>query len=409
MLTFHNPGTIDPLAITTLGVNVKEGAAPIGYFGTGLKYAIACILRWGGSITIYSEGDCHTFKTESRAVRGKAFEFIRMVSIFADGRGDEIHRLGFTTELGKNWKPWQVYRELYCNAKDEGGAVNTHTGPLPPNHRGVSIVVFCPELDAAHDDRRTFILETSPLAKFEGLEIHRISGLRAGIFFKNILVKNTDQPAYFNYNILEKVSLTEDRTLDAFYAFVGILNNAITSSNNEELLTEFLTIPQVCFEANTDLTYAVWEKPSPTFLSVVKRLHLSGRLTNRNAWTLYIKHCGEEDFLPYDPPIHESDELSHAITIATELGFRISDFPVKVVENLPNGALGLAAKSTIYISRRTFEEGMTCLISTLIEEHTHLATGYGDCTRELQDFFLRRLTSIGRNYVELRRSIAKEN
>ena len=39
-------------AIRTLGVSVKVGDSPIGYFGTGLKFALATILRKGGEIVL---------------------------------------------------------------------------------------------------------------------------------------------------------------------------------------------------------------------------------------------------------------------------------------------------------------------------------------------------------------------
>lgn len=42
---FENPGEIDPRMISTFGVNVKENDSAIGFFGTGLKYAIAILLR----------------------------------------------------------------------------------------------------------------------------------------------------------------------------------------------------------------------------------------------------------------------------------------------------------------------------------------------------------------------------
>ena len=51
---FTNPGEIDIRAVTTMGVNVKEGSSSIGYFGTGLKYAIATLLREGQEIIIHS-------------------------------------------------------------------------------------------------------------------------------------------------------------------------------------------------------------------------------------------------------------------------------------------------------------------------------------------------------------------
>jgi hypothetical protein len=47
IVVFENPGEIDAAAIRTFGVSVKEGENPIGFFGTGLKYAIAILLRTG--------------------------------------------------------------------------------------------------------------------------------------------------------------------------------------------------------------------------------------------------------------------------------------------------------------------------------------------------------------------------
>lgn len=45
MIIFRNKGVIDPKSITTFGVSSKENPGAIGFFGTGLKYAIAILLR----------------------------------------------------------------------------------------------------------------------------------------------------------------------------------------------------------------------------------------------------------------------------------------------------------------------------------------------------------------------------
>ena len=52
MIIFENKGLIDVHAISIMGVSVKEEGS-IGYFGTGLKYAIATLLREGQKITIW--------------------------------------------------------------------------------------------------------------------------------------------------------------------------------------------------------------------------------------------------------------------------------------------------------------------------------------------------------------------
>lgn len=45
MIVFENAGELDVRAATLIGVNVKESANPVGFFGTGLKYVLACVAR----------------------------------------------------------------------------------------------------------------------------------------------------------------------------------------------------------------------------------------------------------------------------------------------------------------------------------------------------------------------------
>src|ERR1700676_327969 len=105
LVVFENPGEIDAAAIRTFGVSVKEGENPIGFFGTGLKYAIAVLLRTGHQVTVTAGLDRYEFGILSETVRGKEFGFVSM-----NGQ-----RLGFTTELGKVWELWAAYREIACN------------------------------------------------------------------------------------------------------------------------------------------------------------------------------------------------------------------------------------------------------------------------------------------------------
>ena len=48
---FYNNGFLPRDSFALMGASEKSEGA-IGFFGTGLKYAIACILRWNGSIEI---------------------------------------------------------------------------------------------------------------------------------------------------------------------------------------------------------------------------------------------------------------------------------------------------------------------------------------------------------------------
>ena len=116
MIVFENPGEIDVASISTFGVSVKESDNPIGFFGTGLKYAIAILLRNNHKVTIHSGVDTHAFDTENVTVRGRSFDFVRLTT-----NEGQPERIGFTTEVGKTWEIWMAYRELFCNARDENG------------------------------------------------------------------------------------------------------------------------------------------------------------------------------------------------------------------------------------------------------------------------------------------------
>ena len=92
-LLFINPGTLEMNLVKLLGVSVKESDDFIGFFGTGLKYAMATALRLGGSMTIYTNGE--RFEVRGRKLTLRDNEFTQVML------NDEP--LGFTTELGKQW------------------------------------------------------------------------------------------------------------------------------------------------------------------------------------------------------------------------------------------------------------------------------------------------------------------
>jgi hypothetical protein len=82
MIIFENGGIIERAAIFTMGVNVKENAQPIGHFGTGLKFAIATILRNGGEIQIFcGDAEVITFYTQQEVVRGKETAKVAALSV----------------------------------------------------------------------------------------------------------------------------------------------------------------------------------------------------------------------------------------------------------------------------------------------------------------------------------------
>ena len=106
-----NVGEIEPNAFKLIGASSKRNdQTKIGFFGSGLKYAMAFLLREEIEFKIYSGKTEVKVTTKSVTHRDQEFQVIQV-----DGEDTSM-----TTEMGPKWKHWGAVREVYCNAVDEG-------------------------------------------------------------------------------------------------------------------------------------------------------------------------------------------------------------------------------------------------------------------------------------------------
>lgn len=272
MIIFENSGEIDPRLIQLIGVNVKAGDSPIGYFGTGLKYAIASMLRWGEFIKIQSGLVEFGFVSEAVEIRGREFSQISMV-----GERDRLP-LSFTTELGKNWLPWMVYRELWSNCQDEPGPRIYEAPEAPRPQEGLTrIIVSGTEIESAHAHRREFLLLDRPgaVAAIPGL-VEIYPGPGRNIYYRGIAVQALARPSIYEYNILRSLTLTEDRTT-ASWQTGPIICEALMMAEDEEMTTRVLTSGDAWFEPSLDYSW-VFRTPSTIWSTVALRETLAAPL-----------------------------------------------------------------------------------------------------------------------------------
>jgi hypothetical protein len=208
MLLFSNPGLIDLRAALTFGVSAKEKDNPIGQFGTGLKYAIACTLRAGGRFVLYRGLERHELSIGELETRGKTFSVVQL-----DGEG-----LGFTTHLGSHWEPWQVFRELACNALDEGGGVRQVGEERCREDHTTICVEGWSELEAQYGMRDGIILpkdRVEPLARSPGwIAVYpRLQPFGDSVYNRGVRAGELEKNSFrWTYDLESGVSLTEDRT-----------------------------------------------------------------------------------------------------------------------------------------------------------------------------------------------------
>lgn len=392
MISFRNPGLIDPLCITTIGVSVKETENPIGYFGTGLKYAIAIILRRGGKVSIYRGLEALTFEKKSVSIRGVAFDVVTM-----NGR-----ELGFTTALGKNWEPWQAFREVYCNMRDEGGFDDPFFGLLPEPRDGETLVcVSSPEFEDCLANIGEYFIRTPIAYKTPAITFHHGPGSR--VFYRGIAVGQSKQkPFLFVPNIQSAVKLTEDRTLADPYEIEIDIARAVLTSQDAEFIRDWLLSPEEYAEHEADINWSGVE-PGELFLKIATEILLdSGLKANTTLVNVLSRHKRRPALVAAILLPHEQAALDAAISFCKALGYSVDDYPISVVESLGDSVLGQAdsRSRTVVLARTAITRGDATLAGTLIEEWVHLKHGYSDQSRGLQNWLLDNLVRLGKAYLD---------
>jgi hypothetical protein len=267
-LVFETPGLIDLRAFTVMGFNAKPATEnPIGYFGTGLKYAISVLCRLGTKPVVWIGQDKYTFYTKTVDFRGKAFEQIWMRSQRWKLRARNAE-LPYTTEYGKNWQPWMVFRELESNTRDEHG--RSYLAPaVEAGLEGFTIITIDnPEVVAAFNERDKVFLdpEKQPLVVGDGVVTVR-QGDGNRLFYRGIRAKETAKPTVFTYDFNSAFDLTEDRTFQSEHWVRYKLGTFIAGCTNEDVIRRVLTADEKHWEFGLEIPQYV--KPSDAFRRVI--------------------------------------------------------------------------------------------------------------------------------------------
>lgn len=376
MIVFENQGLIDVAAITTMGVSVKaEGA--IGYFGTGLKFAIATVLREGGEVTIWRGSEKLEFGKAETMIRGEAFELVTM-------NGEA---LGFTTQLGRDWKPWMAFREFATNCRDEGGT-SFKPGHAPPgcfSAKDGHTVIMVEGLDAVWDQRGTILLQSEPLAENEVMEVH--PGVSRYVFYRGVRIFEPPLPLAFTYNLLEHLDLTEDRTARSWYLVETQLERGIARLGDKAILRRILTAGPLFMEHNMDVH--AYGTPQQVFLEMARELTLGGAAEHTlNPKVAERTRAEAAKSMEPGTSVQLTDPQQRMLERAQDMlaggGFNVREFPTVICQTLGPGIHGLALDGKIYVSLLPFQKGTREVAATLLEEFSHLKSGHGDETLQLQ-------------------------
>lgn len=269
----------DIRAVTVTGLSAKlpGKANPIGKFGTGLKYAIAVLLREGLGVTIVTPEARYKFVPHVINFRGQVAEGILMRTWDPNKVSrPKRQELGFTTHYGSNWELWMAFRELHSNTLDEGGFTDIFNN-VPPEHlkvsEGCAIIIEGEAYESEFYKRHQTFLDAGPKTLYETpcvkvyerphdeymSEFKYYRGLRAG------KAEGTDAQFLFIYDVLSECYLSEERQVQDWY-WNWAVANCILQSDNADFIRRVLEAEDDYWEAS--LVFQDAMNPGETFMEV---------------------------------------------------------------------------------------------------------------------------------------------
>jgi hypothetical protein len=375
-----------------MGMNAKPNTdSPIGYFGTGLKYAVAIALRHGLTLTIYDgAGTVLEFFTTEEDFRGRSFAQCKMRT-----QGDPAwHNLPFTTEYGKDWALWEMHRELECNARDEGGTF-TLAAEMPRFEPGTVTIVLSGTafIETIQRERESIFFDLGNkgpmVVSTTALQVKGTASPH--IYFRGMraFTAKHNRSFAFTYNITSKDhKLTENRTLADTYILSHDIVSAISKS--DDFAKALIRDPDAYEWAIISWVYEL----SDNVLNWVRGWSVGNKIPAVVEQQMWAQLAARDLDKPLKGTADQTEALQRAIEFLEAGGYRPGDYPIKIARSLPNNVLGLAkaanGEDTIFIAERAFKMGFETVCAVLLEEYIHLDRKLEDNSREMQTFLLRR-------------------
>lgn len=282
-VVFKTKGKLDLRSLTVFGMNAKPTTTtPIGYFGTGLKYAVAVLSRERIPITFWIDGKKWTVEQDETKFRDKEF---RALTLKRHSMIPKTINLPFTTELGKNWELWQAFRELESNTRDEKGSTQVGMSPgstFPHDMSGHTFIEVESEdfVQEFYDRDKTFLPEGLTV-RSSNERIQCFAQKSNYIYYRSIRIVDLKEPSANTYNILSPIELTEDRTAKSSFDVNWEIEKFIAEQAEPEIVKRAVTAPTKTYERA--LTYAYASK-SPAFMEVVGQNKEAVNPIVRTAW-----------------------------------------------------------------------------------------------------------------------------
>lgn len=229
MLIITNPGLVDAMAFHLIGASSKRNDdKTIGFFGSGLKYAIAGLMRKRIPFQVWRGTEVLDITTDKVVMRGQEYE-----RIIIDGVPTS-----FTLDMGPKWETWMFIRELYANAIDEGGEMavtDDYMQFIKDGHTTIVLPDVTPELQRVIDEQEMlFCRGRDVIYENEEIKVYDDVG-DGGFYVKGIMVHRG--PAGFGYELKRTpYDLNEERQVRSGFGSGCNTTSAIFSIDDPKVV-----------------------------------------------------------------------------------------------------------------------------------------------------------------------------
>ena len=415
-LHINSNSTLDIMGLILFGASTKrDDTSTIGQFGTGLKYALATLIREDVKFLITINDQAVDITTETVTLtddKGSA-DFER---IMINGEGTSV-----TTSLGKDWTVSMALREIATNAMDTD---DYYIGTNPTQQYSTK---FAFEMDAAvaefvdQRDQMFISPDRKPLITTEMGKIYSKTpqSPAAGVYCKDVLCVNSNEGnTAFDYEC-PTFSMSELRLVQTSWLMYSDLANLLRYTDDANILT---TVLSATCRPNAIEKGIVIHLCSYSFSTGFLKDFLSDHLTCPANESARLTRKERDVAILVDPSVHESLRQTFDLKRPAHMRKKDDAFDVigmtprttlnTAVEAMNKAGLGLRAEEIFFMNpadatimgcvtgdkriavNQCLYDDQDELIKTLVEEYIHRKYDVHDATRAFQEAALTEILQL---------------
>ena len=423
-LKISSQGLLDMNIIHLLGGTTKDNDEnKIGTYGTGLKYSFSYLLRENIDFKLFIGNEKIKIKTKKKTFSDKDFNIITI----------NDKETSITTKIARDFTGFEVIRELYSNALDEGNEevkIVDEDEIVAEEGRTTFYIQNVEAIKNIYDNwDKYFISERTPMFENINYAVYPSTD-KMRIYKKGILIyEDLHYKSVFDYDI-------KFGRINELRQYIGLkdidLHNCLTGLD-ERCIDYFLNnLTDDHYEATMDYSWSKqfndnWKNVIGNAKIItedqIKNIKSKGaeidttqtvkvpdnlyKALNKQFDGISAVRVADKTNSFYEIYSDELDlKIKKGLSILETCGYNFhpelkfvygtfGDTNVKAKINI--------SQKEVLISDELLDDSLFNVCATLIEENEHFKTGFEDCTRDFQDHFINLFTKtmFDKNEVEL--------